>query len=180
MPGRSDELDSEPGEIEDDRVQDVHFHLAPVAASGADLAELEGSAEQAQGLTIEGPCQVHGVAIDEEVLPDTDGHPMIVREPDRPRGTRTLALHAEQAPAGVERQPTADCEQRPCRAGIPTGAARLRTPSSVKDGLAAVSPRHGRHALRKSERAMPLSEPFEKGPQHRLVLITGRVRSRRD
>ncbi len=36
-----DELDAEPGEVEDDGVEHVALDLAAVAAAGADLAELE-------------------------------------------------------------------------------------------------------------------------------------------
>src|SRR2546427_4627556 len=121
MARRGHKLDAEAGEVEDDRVQDVHLDLASVAPSGADLPELQRAPEQAERVPVEGPRQPHGLAVDHEVLFGPGRHPVVARESDSSRGTGLLALAAEETPTEVECEPPAVETQSARRAGLDAG-----------------------------------------------------------
>ena len=101
-----------------------------------DLKTWHSSGHHRLPISPEGPRQTRAFAIDQEILPDPDGHPVIAGETDRARRARPLALHAEETAAEVElRSPLPGAEDdRVRRAVLGAGAAPVGTLGGVQNG----------------------------------------------
>ena len=152
--GRGDELDPESAHVEDDGPQDVQVGLGRVVPSGADLAELEGAAEESEHLRLQGPGELEvSPAPDDQVLTSPGGEPVILGEADCALRTCLDALGAEEATAEVE-------SKAPVVAGDRVGGARLGArpapvgaPRLVQHGQAAEAVGERRAARRPDRRS---------------------------
>jgi hypothetical protein len=102
VPWGSDELHTEPAQVQDDRVEHVHVGFAGVGAAGADLAQFQGPAEEPARFFVQSTGQLIRPLIQDQVRSLPGGQPVFGREPDRPMAAGPLAFRAEQTPAQVQ------------------------------------------------------------------------------
>src|SRR5579864_9290745 len=106
MSRRGDDLDSEASEVPSHRLKDVDIGFAGIAAAGADLPQLERTAEKLEEFRFEGLGELDRIGRSDDQSVAVPGRQTVVRaERDRPLGTGRLAFGAEEAASQIERGP---------------------------------------------------------------------------
>lgn len=140
--GRRDKLDPEAPQVKNEGVEHVDVGLARVAASSADLSELERSSEEPERLFLERLRQFHRpTTFYVQVLSAADRQTIFVRVGDSPLRTSLGTVGAEQASTKVEAKRVRSGGDGSGRAGIDA------LPASI-GALRGVHVRHSPEAIR--------------------------------
>lgn len=144
VPGRGDELNAEPAEIEDDRPEHIDVDLAAVTSSRAHLPEPERPPEQAEHFVVELPRQrlLGGVA-DQKSGTRVGGQAIFAGELNPAGGAGVLALAAEEASSQIYDRIPLRYPDRIRRTGVQARGTTLAADSRADFGTAAEPLRHG-------------------------------------
>ena len=170
VPRRSDELDAETAQVEDDRTEHVQVGLAGVAAGGADLPELERPPKEPAGFLVQGFRELQCLPFKFQVVTLPGRQPVVLSVVDGPFRASVHAIGTEQAAPKIKLQPTAPMGDGIRGAGLDAGMAAVRTLRRVHDGQAAKAIRQWGDLLWVGDRPVPLSQAGKGNLEHGVSL----------